>query len=67
MAATVREIKHHHDAVQPKADSPFLAQNKPENEAHLHVRFPPSFRRSEGGDGRLKAAAAEMMALVPKR
>jgi hypothetical protein len=29
MAATVGEIKHHHDAVQPKADSPFPAHFQP--------------------------------------
>lgn len=41
-----------------KADSLLSAQNKPKTEAHPYVGLPPSCRSSEGGDGRLKAAAA---------
>jgi hypothetical protein len=47
-----------------ETDLRFTTQNKPENEDHPFVRFPPSCRRSEGGDGRLKAAAAVIIVFV---
>ena len=48
-----------------KADLPLSAQNKPENEIYPYVSFPPSCRRSEGGDGRLKATAAAITLIMP--
>jgi hypothetical protein len=47
---------------QTKAACPLSALNKPENEYNPYVRFPPSCRRSEGGDGGLKGAAAAITA-----
>lgn len=41
-----------------------LKENTIPSANKLNFGFPPSCRRSVGGDGRLKAAAAEMMASV---
>jgi hypothetical protein len=59
--------EHAHGARRVNANVLVLCvrrQNKRENEAQLYVCFPPSCRRSEGGDGRLKAAAAAITGFV---